>query len=51
MMGHLHGITTYIQTSEPTAIKVHYFTQCLNLCLQDATRKCQPIRTALDLAV
>lgn len=50
-MGHLHGVATRILAIEPTAIKVHCFAHCLNLCLQDATRKCQPIKAALDLAM
>ena len=49
MMGHLRGVATQIMTSEPTAIKVHCFAHCLNLCLQDVTRNCQPIKAALDL--
>ena len=51
MMGHLHGVATQILAIEPRAIKVHCFAHCLNLCLQDATRKCQPIKAALDLAM
>ena len=51
MMGHLHGVATQILASEPTAIKVHCFAHCLNLCLQDVTRNCQPIRAALDLVM
>ena len=49
MMGHLRGVATQIMTSEPTAIKVYCFAHCLNLCLQDVTRNCQPIKAALDL--
>ena len=51
MMGHLLGIATQIRNSEPTAIKVHCFAHCFNLCLQDVARKCQSIRATLDLAM
>ena len=51
MMGHLHGVATQILAIEPTAIKVHCFAHCLNLCLQDVTRKCRPIKAALDLVM
>ena len=33
------------------SIKVHCFAHCLNLCLQDAARKCQPVRNALDVTM
>ena len=51
MMGHLHGVATQTRNSKSTAIKVHCFAHCLNLCLQDVARKCQLIRDALDLAM
>ena len=39
MMGYLHGVATQIVAEEKTAT-VHCFAHCLNLCLQDAARKC-----------
>ena len=48
MMGHLTGVATQIQNEYPAALRVHCFAHCLNLCLQDAAKKCKPIRTALD---
>ena len=36
MSGHLNGVGVRIQRVEPTAIPVHCFAHCLNLCLQDA---------------
>ena len=32
----------------PAALRVHCFAHCLNLCLQDAAKKCKPIKAALD---
>jgi hypothetical protein len=49
MMGHLSGVATQIMKEEPTAVKVHCFAHCLNLCLQDAAKKCNIIRDALSL--
>ena len=48
MMGKLRGVATQLRSEEPAAIAVHCFAHCLNLCLQDVSRKCQPIRNALD---
>ena len=48
MMGHLSGVAQQIQSEQPAAIKVHCLAYSLNLCLQDASKKCQPIRNALD---
>ena len=36
-------------SEEETAIPVHCFAHCLNLCLQDSAKKCECIRNALDL--
>ncbi len=51
MMGHLSGVATQIQADEATAICVHCFAHCLNLCLQDVAKKSQPVRNALDLVI
>ena len=42
------GVAKQIQSEYPAAIKVHCLAHCLNLCLQDAAKKCKPIRAALD---
>ena len=47
MMGHLTGVAKQIQSEYPAALRVHCFAHC-NLCLQDAAKKCKPIRAALD---
>ena len=49
MMGHLRGVGTQIESKYPLAIKVHCFAHCLNLCLQEASKNCLPIRTALNV--
>ena len=51
MMGHLRDVATRIQEEQPSAIKVHCLAQCLNLGLQSVSRKCQPIRKALDVTM
>ena len=43
------GLGTQIQDQESAAIKVHCFAHCINLCLQDASRKCNVVIDALDL--
>lgn len=48
MMGHLTGVAKQIQSEYLAALRVHCFAHCLNLCLQDAAKKCKPIRAALD---
>ena len=47
MMGHLTGVAAQIQHEYPAALKVHCLAHCLNLCLQEAAKKCTPIRAAL----
>lgn len=49
MMGHISGVATVIQNEYPAALSVHCFAHCINLCLQDTTKKCKAIRDALDL--
>ena len=51
MMGHLRGVATQLQSEQPLALKVHCFAHCLNLCLQDASRKSSPVRNALDIVM
>ena len=46
MSGHLNGVATRIKSVEPAVLHVH----CrLNLCIQDATRTCIPVRDSLEL--
>ena len=47
-MGHLRGVVTQLEREEPSALRVHCFAHCLNLCPQNVAQKCQPIRNALD---
>ena len=49
MSGYRSGVAKRIKDSEPAALHVHCLAHCVNLCLQDATRKSPPIRSALDL--
>ena len=49
MMGCLRGVTEQLEALQPLAVKVHCLAHCLNLCLQDTTRKCQLLRDALDM--
>ena len=49
MMGQLQGVATLLEKEQPSAIRVHCLAHCLNLCLQDVTKKSQPIRNALDV--
>lgn len=51
MMGHLRKVATTLQNEQLSAIQVHCLAHCLNLCLQDVARKCQPIRIALDVTM
>ena len=51
MMGHQRGVATQIQAEEETAISVHCLAHCLNLCLQDTSRKCVLVGDALDIAM
>ena len=49
MMGCLRRVTERLEALQPLPVKVHCLAHCLNLCLQDTTRKCQLIRDALDM--
>ena len=49
MSGYLNGVASKIKLEEPTAFIVHCLAHCLNLCLQDATRICIPIRDCIEL--
>lgn len=49
MQGNFKGVATRIQQEVPSAVHVHCLAHCLNLCLQDVTRLCKPVREALDL--
>ena len=49
MMGHLRGLAKRVEADEASAIPVHCFAHCLNLCLQEAARRCSIIRDSLGL--
>ena len=49
MMGYLSGVATQLRKEEPSAIPVHCFAHCLNLCLQDAAKVCTMVRDSLGL--
>lgn len=49
MSGHLTGVAANFKARNPAAIFVHCMAHCLNLCLQDAGKKCKEIREALDI--
>ncbi len=49
MSGHLKGVAASFKVHNPAAIFVHCLAHCLNLCLQDAGKKCKVIRDALDI--
>ena len=49
MQGKAKGVSTRIQHEVPSAIHVHCLAHCVNLCLQDASRKSRMLRDALDL--
>ena len=51
MMGHLSGVATQIKKDEPTALAVHCFAHCLNLCLQDAAKICNCVRCCLSIVM
>ena len=51
MMGHLRKVATTLQNEQVSAIRVHCLSRCLNLCLQDVARKCQPVKIALDVTI
>ena len=48
MQGKRKGVATRIRNEQPAAVPVHCFAHCLNLCLQDASRKLVYLRDALD---
>ena len=49
MSGHLNGVGVRIQRVEPTAIPVHCFAHCLNLCLQDASNMYNLVRDSISV--
>ena len=51
MSGHLSGLAVRITKDVPTAIFVHSFAHCTNLCLQPVARQCVPVRGPLDLVM
>ena len=48
MTGKRNGVATKIKEKVPAALPVHCFAHSLNLCLQDAGRKLEFLRNALD---
>ncbi|KAK3095241.1 hypothetical protein FSP39_012040 [Pinctada imbricata] len=51
MSGHLSGVAKQIQDQSPSALGVHCLAHCINLCVQDVTKKCQPVRDSMDLVI
>ena len=51
MSGHLNGVAAQINKDVPTALFVHCFAHCTNLCLQSVGRECSSIRDALDFVM
>lgn len=51
MSGHLNGVAARIERDVPSALFVHCFAHCTNLCLQSVGRQCVPVRDALDLVI
>ena len=51
MAGHLSGVAARIQSEHPSALFVHCFAHCANLCLQTIGCQCVPVRDALDLVM
>ena len=51
MMGHLRRVATQIRAEEAAAISVHCLAHYLNLCLQDTTKECVPVRNALEIVI
>lgn len=49
--GHVRGVAKRIQEDHPSAISVHCLAHCLNLTLQDLTRKVKPVKDALSFAM
>lgn len=49
MQGKRSGVATRIREEHPAAVPLHCFAHCLNLCLQDASRKLVYVRDALFL--
>lgn len=49
MSGHLTGVAKQIQNQYPSSISVHCFAHCINLSVQDVTKKCSAIRDSMDL--
>ena len=49
MAGPKSSVAARILQREPAATPVHCLCHCINLCLQDVSRKCKCIRDALDL--
>lgn len=50
MSGHLSGVATRLLAEEPCALYVHCSAHCLNLALQDSSRRSTCVRDALSLA-
>lgn len=50
MTGHINGVASRIKNEVPAAVSIHCAAHSLQLCLQDATAACKPIRNALNIA-
>ena len=51
MSGHISGVAARLQQLESTAIFVHCFAHCTNLCLQTLGRQSQCVHNALELVM
>ena len=51
MSRHISGVAVHLQQLESTAIFVHCFAHCTNLCLQTLGRQSQCVHNALELVV
>ena len=49
MQGERTGVATRLRKEQLGAASVHCFAHCLNLCLQDASRKLVYVRDVLDI--
>ena len=49
MAGHLNGMSAKLSREEPKALFIHCLAHSINLCLQDCTKLCKPVKDALGL--
>ena len=51
MSGYINGVAARVQQLEATAIFVHCFAHCTNLCLKSLGRQSQCVHNALELVM